>query len=84
MDTTKRNVNLYDAILDWVKNWEPDCAFSGDTQTELLRWQKKFHGHYRCCLGHWPKRVDLNETVTSHEVKKDHIREKILLIHLQT
>ena len=78
MAKRKRNVNLYDVIEDWTKNWEPDCAFWGTTRPAFLQWQKKFRRHYRRCLGAWPERVALNLAVTRREVKPDHVREKIL------
>lgn len=78
MAKKKRNINLYDVVEDWTKNWKPNCAFSGATANDFQLWQKKFRGHYRRCLGRWSQRVALNLTVTDREVKPDHVREKIL------
>lgn len=78
MSKTERNVNLYDVIQFWCKNWKPDCAFEGTTEEDFRKWRTAFARHYRNCLGPWPDRVPLNIEITESVNKGDYVREKVL------
>jgi len=74
----ERPVNLYLVLKGWLRNWKPDCAFSGRTRAEFEAWRARFRRHYRRCLGPWPERVPLRVKVLERVERDDHIREKII------
>jgi dienelactone hydrolase len=78
MPNPQRNVNLYDTIQMWCKEWKPDCSFDGETERDFLTWRIAFRRHYRRCLGEFPKKVPLNIVVVETVDKGDYVREKVL------
>ncbi|MBI3922208.1 MAG: hypothetical protein HY318_12375, partial [Armatimonadetes bacterium] len=78
MPARKRNVDLYDVLQYWCKNWKPDCAFDGTTEEDFQKWRKAFARHYRNCLGPWPGKVPLDIEVVERVDKGDYVREKVL------
>ena len=77
MKESKRLVNLYDVIVNWCKEWRPDCAFSGSTRKDFEKWRAAFRRHYRRCLGPWPDKVPLRLETVERVDKGDYVREKI-------
>ena len=74
----KRSVDLYDTLQGWIREWKPDCAFSGKTEADFREWKKKFRRHYRRCLGPWPEKVPPRLDVLETNDRGDHVRKKIV------